>query len=45
MDKISKRYSKCINITLILLEIIFKFLLMPLQVAKAIFDISVEIRK
>ncbi|MBO5850954.1 MAG: hypothetical protein J6R29_01315 [Clostridia bacterium] len=45
MNKISKRYSKSVNIAVILLETLFKILLLPLQVVKAVFDISVEIRK
>ena len=45
MNKISKRYSKSVNIAVILLDVVFKIVLLPLHIAKAIFDISVEIRK
>ncbi|MGN1061528.1 MAG: hypothetical protein ACI4RO_00225, partial [Candidatus Scatosoma sp.] len=45
MKKISKKTTKFINVTSIILEIAFEIILLPLRIVKAIFNVIEEIKR
>lgn len=45
MKKISKKASKIINVTSILLEVAFEIILLPLHIVKAILNVVEEMKR
>ncbi|MBQ6980018.1 MAG: hypothetical protein IJQ07_05175 [Clostridia bacterium] len=45
MKRIKKQSAKALNITTIVLEILFEIILLPLYICKAIVNISNELRR
>lgn len=45
MKRVRKQSAKALNITTIVLEILFEIILLPLHICKAIFDVSDELRR
>lgn len=45
MKKISKRATKTINVSTIILEIAFEIILLPLHIVKAILNVIEEVKR